>query len=114
MLADAHMERERWPGIYDSTVGLLFFGTPFRGTDDALSQGEILRIAEERFQTSNVHGDNLQIFRAGDESLSDLVDMYHRISRQSRAPEIACFYEQRATDVGAILGRDPEKVTDLC
>src|SRR5580700_5700295 len=98
MLIDAHMEREQWPGIYDSTTGLLFFGTPFRGTNDALSQGEILRIAEERFQTSYVHGENLQIFRDGDDSLSDLIDMYHRILRQSRPPDIACFYEQRVTN----------------
>ena len=106
---DAHTERKRWPGIYDSTVGLVFLGTPFRGTHDSLSQGEILRIAQERF-TGVVYGENLEILRTGGESLTDLVDMYLRIARQGAMPRVACFYEQRASEVGRILGKDLGKV----
>jgi hypothetical protein len=104
------VERNLWPGVYDATIGLVFFGTPFRGTDNSLSQGEILQIAEERFEKEYVHGDNLKVLRAGDESLLDLVDLYGRISRQSVPPEIVCFYEQRHTNVGAILGKEPKEV----
>ncbi|KAK4118455.1 hypothetical protein N657DRAFT_651298 [Parathielavia appendiculata] len=110
-LVDAYTERKRWPGIYDSTVGLVFLGTPFRGTHDSLSQGEILRRAQELFTGSPVYGENLEILRAGGESLTDVVDMYLRIARQSAMPRVACFYEQGASKVGGILGRDLENAT---
>ncbi|RYP56896.1 hypothetical protein DL771_011538 [Monosporascus sp. 5C6A] len=109
-LVDVHTERKRWPGIYDSTAGLVFFGTPFQGTHDSLSQGEILRQAYALFTGSPVHGKNLGILRAGGESLTDLVDLYLRIARQSEMPRIACFYEQRGSDVGRILGKDVGKI----
>ncbi|KAK0741192.1 hypothetical protein B0T18DRAFT_419659 [Schizothecium vesticola] len=111
MLVDAHMERKRWPGIYDSTVGLVFLGTPFRGTHGSLSQGEILIRAQELFTGSPVYGENLGILQAGGEPLTDLVDTYFRIARQSPMPRVACFYEQRASEVGRILGKDLAKAT---
>ncbi|RYO95235.1 hypothetical protein DL764_007720 [Monosporascus ibericus] len=106
VLVDAHMERKRWPGIYDSTVGLVFLGTPFRGTHDSLSQGEILIRAQELFTETPVYGENLGILRTGTESLTDLVDTYFRIARQSAMPRVACFYEQGASEVGGILRKD--------
>ncbi|RYP19456.1 hypothetical protein DL767_009644 [Monosporascus sp. MG133] len=106
VLVDAHMERKRWPGIYDSTVGLVFLGTPFRGTHDSLSQGEILMRAQELFTETPVYGENLGILRTGTESLTDLVDTYFRIARQSAMPRVACFYEQGASEVGGILRKD--------
>lgn len=109
-LVDAHLERKNWPGIYDSTVGLVFLGTPFRGTHDSLSQGEILSRAYALFTGSPIYGENLGILRAGGESLTDLVDMYLRIARQSVMPRVACFYEQKASEVGGILGKDLSKV----
>ena len=114
MLVDAHMERKRWPGIYDSTVGLVFLGTPFRGTHGSLSQGEILKRARGLFTGSPVYGENLGILQAGGESLTDLVDTYFRRARQSPMPRVACFYEQRATEVGRILGKDLAKVYTGC
>ena len=110
MLVDAHIESRRWPGVYNSTVGLVFLGTPFRGTHDSLSQGEILTSAYEHFTESPVYGENLSILRAGGESLTDLVDNYLRIARQSKMPKIACFYEQKASPVGKILGKNISQV----
>jgi hypothetical protein len=110
---DAHTERKRWPGLYDSTVGLIFLGTPFRGTHDTLSQGEILKRAYKLFTENPVHGENLGILRAGAESLTDLVDFYLRMARQSPMPRIACFYEQKASDVGRILEKHPDNKVGL-
>ncbi|SPO02000.1 uncharacterized protein DNG_04673 [Cephalotrichum gorgonifer] len=103
-LVDSHTERNNWPHIYDSTVGLVFLGTPFRGTHASLAQGEILRRAQELFTESPVYGENLEVLRPGGESLTDLLDTYLRIARQSAMPRVACFYEQMASDVGRILG----------
>ncbi|KAI9748769.1 MAG: hypothetical protein M4579_007127 [Chaenotheca gracillima] len=106
MLIDASIEKARWPGVYDSAVGLIFFGTPFRGTNNVLSQGQILQAAEKLFNDRPVHDENLQILRAGDETLCDLVDSYLRVARQTARPRVACFYEQRVTDVGRLLAND--------
>ncbi|KAK4160059.1 ankyrin repeat domain-containing protein 17 [Cladorrhinum sp. PSN259] len=108
-LVDAHMERKRWPDIYDSTVGLVFLGTPFRGTHDSLPQGEVLKRAQELFTDSPVYEENLEILRAGGESLVDVVDMYSRIARQSAVPRVACFYEQKESDVSRIVEKDHGK-----
>lgn len=75
-----------------------------------LSQGEILKIAQERLTGSPVYGENLEILRAGGETLTDLVDTYLRVARQSAMPRIACFYEQKASTVGRILGKDIDNV----
>ncbi|RYP76538.1 hypothetical protein DL770_007209 [Monosporascus sp. CRB-9-2] len=90
VLVDAHMERKRWPGIYDST-------------------GEILKHAYKLFTGSPVYGENLGILQAGGVSLIGLVDTYLRIARQSAMPRVACFYEQKASDVGRIFGKNPIK-----
>lgn len=95
-------------------MGLIFLGTPFRGTHDSLSQGEILRRAQELFTESPVYGENLEILRPGGESLTDLVDMYFRIARQSTMPRVVCFYEQAAGEVGKILRKDLGKVRIRC
>lgn len=110
-MVDADLERKRWPGIYDSTVGLVFFGTPFRGTHGSLSQGEVLQRAWQHFAAENpVYEENLGILRAGGEPLVDLVDTYLRVARKnSITPRVACFYEQKASEVGHILGRDVGK-----
>lgn len=57
-----------------------------------------------------MHADNLSILKAGVEPLIDLVDMYLRIARQTAMPRVACFYEQKATPVGAIFGKSVAKV----
>jgi hypothetical protein len=110
MLVDACIEKNCWPGIYNSTVGLVFLGTPFRGTHDVLSQGQILQVAEECFTDRPIHRENLKILRAGDESLSDLVDDYLHFARQSAMPLVACFFEQRASNAGALVGKSSAEV----
>jgi len=104
------MERTRWPVIYDSTSGLVFLGTPFRGTHDSLSQGEVLRHALEHFTEDPIYGENLGVLRAGGELLTGLVERYLRIARQNEMPRVACFYEQMPSKVGCILGKDLAKV----
>ncbi|KAL8400678.1 hypothetical protein RB594_000904 [Gaeumannomyces avenae] len=107
-LVDANMEPKRWPGTFGSTVGLVFLGTPFRGTHDSLSQGEVLLRAWQLFAAeSPVYSENLGILRAGGEPLIDLVDTYLRVARKSQTtPRVACFYEQKASEIGRILGKD--------
>lgn len=112
LLTEAHHEPTRWPGIYDSASGLVFLGTPFRGTDDSLSQGDILRYAQAHFTESPVYVRNLEVFRAEGEQIGDLLETYLRIARHQKMPRMACFYEQLPSKVGGILGPGVGKV--LC
>ncbi|KZF21644.1 hypothetical protein L228DRAFT_156852 [Xylona heveae TC161] len=108
VLLDAFLENKRWSSIYEYTIGLIFLGTPFRGTHDSMSQGEILQVAAKCFTDGTVHETNLKILRAGDETLVDLVDSYLRAARQKVMPKVACFFEQRVSPVGAIVGKSDE------
>ena len=103
-LLNAHNQLAYRP-IYEATKGLVFFGTPFRGTHDSLSQGVILQLAYEHFPEDEVHADNLSILRAGDESLTDLVNDYLGIASHSGMPRIVCFYEERPTQVASIISK---------
>ncbi|KAF2126934.1 hypothetical protein P153DRAFT_265694, partial [Dothidotthia symphoricarpi CBS 119687] len=43
-LLDAQLDENDWPGIFASTTGLIFLGTPFRGAE-GMSQVEMLEAA---------------------------------------------------------------------
>mgnify|MGYP001249839509 FL=1 len=43
-LIEACHDTARWHGIFQSTTGLIFFGTPFRGAE-GMSQSEMLQAA---------------------------------------------------------------------
>lgn len=75
------------------------------------SKGDIPILAEERFGDGSIYLENLQILRRGDETLVTLVDDYLSLAKKGRMPQVACFYEQKETNVGAVLGRDPEMVS---
>ncbi|PVH90814.1 hypothetical protein DM02DRAFT_547058, partial [Periconia macrospinosa] len=47
-LLDARHDKDEWPGIFDSTTGLPFFGTPFRGAV-GMSQIEMLEAARREY-----------------------------------------------------------------
>lgn len=77
------------------------------------SRGDIPILAEERFGDGPVYLENLQILRRGDETLVTLVDDYLSLAKKDRMPQVACFYEQKETNVGAVLWKDPEMVSRI-
>ncbi|KAI9691166.1 MAG: hypothetical protein M1822_008786 [Bathelium mastoideum] len=74
-LLDAKNDEDEWPGLFKLTIGLVFFGTPFRGAE-GLKQSEILEAALQDYEPDQIQGDALQILQAGNEFLQELVDKF--------------------------------------
>ncbi|KAF2732461.1 hypothetical protein EJ04DRAFT_335557 [Polyplosphaeria fusca] len=103
-LLDARREEEEWPGIFNSTGGLLFFGTPFRGAE-GMSQMEMLEAARREYKEDDVQPQILQILQPGNEFLQDLVDQFGRTRKLANRAVVACFFELKASNVGKIVGK---------
>ncbi|KAI9666161.1 MAG: hypothetical protein M1821_004096 [Bathelium mastoideum] len=103
-LLDAKEDEDEWPGLFKSITGLVFFGTPFRGAE-GLEQSEILEAALQDYGPDQIQGDVLQILQAGNEFLQELVDKFGKTRSQAHKSQIACFYELKSSNVGAIVGK---------
>ncbi len=92
---------DKWLDIYRSTTGMLFFGTPFRGAR-GLSQAGILRAIESQYKEEQIQGSNLNILAPGNETLMDLMDDFSETRKEGNIARLACFFEQKPSNVGAI------------
>lgn len=102
----------RWHGIFQSTTGLIFFGTPFRGAK-GMSQSEMLQAALSEYKQEEVHTEVLNILDPGNELLQDLVDGFGKTRSLAKKAQVACFFELQPSDVGAIVGRQHKTVSML-
>ncbi|MCJ1429508.1 hypothetical protein MMC29_007423, partial [Sticta canariensis] len=100
-IVDAKRAESRWRGIYQSTCGILFFGTPFRGAA-GLNQTELLRAIQSQYEDDQIQRSNLNILDPGNETLVDLVDMFLETRQEKNLARIACFFELKPSNVGAI------------
>ncbi|KAI8213553.1 hypothetical protein K4K52_004602 [Colletotrichum sp. SAR 10_76] len=98
-----------YPGISASTSGIVFMGTPHRGTGSALhSQGKIYQ-AVVRAQCET-QGNILEVLEENNETLVDVVDEFTRLVHVATPKvEIVCFFEQMSTSVGKIVQDDDIK-----
>ena len=64
---------------------------------------EILHHVELLFQDSQVMYENHRTSQADNDWLRDLLDDFFLLLRQIRMPKIACFYEEKPTDLGLLL-----------
>jgi hypothetical protein len=104
-LVDAHLDKLKYPHIYDSTVGLIFFGTPFRGAA-TLTIAKIVELAEQTFGKHQVLGKALRTSEEDDEALTSLLDGYLRTTKGGIKPIVACFWEERPTNVAKIVNKE--------
>ena len=100
-IVDAKRSESRWPGIYQSICGILFFGTPFRGAA-GLKQTELLRAIQSQYEDDRIEESNLSILDPGNETLIDLVDIFLETRQERNKARIACFFELKPSNVGAI------------
>jgi hypothetical protein len=111
-LIEAYHDAARWHGIFRSTTGLIFFGTPFRGAE-GMSQSEMLQAALSEYERDEVHPEVLNILDPGNELLQDLVDSFGKTRSLPNKAHIACFFELQPSNVGAIVGKQQKKVSIL-
>ncbi|KAF2176599.1 hypothetical protein K469DRAFT_678515 [Zopfia rhizophila CBS 207.26] len=102
-LLEARHHVDEWPGIFDSTTGLIFFGTPFRGAE-GMTQTEMLEAARTAYNEDQVEEEVLKILEPGNEFLQDLVDQFGKIQSKPNKAQVACLYELKPSNVGAIVG----------
>jgi hypothetical protein len=106
-------DEEEWPGIYTSTTGLMFFGTPFRGAE-GMSQSEILDAARREYEDDQIQGEVLEeVLRSGNESLQETVDKYCKTRSPLSMVRVACFLETKASIVGGVVGGQARTVSRL-
>ncbi|PSN58929.1 TPR-like protein [Corynespora cassiicola Philippines] len=103
-LLEAEQYPSEWPGVFPSTTGLVFFGTPFRGAG-GMNQMEMLEAARREYDDDQVQPTALEVLQPGNAYLQEVVDGFLKKMRgQTTKTQIACFYELKASDVGKIVG----------
>ena len=102
-LLDARHDESEWPGVFASTTGLVFFGTPFRGAE-GMSQVEMLAAAQREYEQDEIQADTLAILQPGNEFLQEVVDQFGKTRMLANKARVACFYELKSSNVGRIVG----------
>ncbi|MCJ1422997.1 hypothetical protein MMC29_000878 [Sticta canariensis] len=105
-VVDAKHSDSKWDGIYPSICGLLFLGTPFRGAG-GLNHMELLRAIQSQYEHDQVQGSNFNILHPGNETLMDLMDTFFETRQQRYKAYLACFFEQKPSNVGTGYKRQP-------
>lgn len=94
--------QDRASDLCTYTVGLIFFGTPFRG-NGTLPQEALIHLAEE------VHGEifERQLDTSSHDSayLHGLTDQFHAYLAKGVKPRVACFYEQQPTNLTVVVDK---------
>ena len=111
-VVDAKHSDSKWAGIYQSICGLLFLGTPFRGAG-GLNQTELLRAIQSKYEHDQVQGSSFNILDPGNETLMDLMDTFFETRQQRYKAYLACFFEQKLSNVGALYKGPPTQVYQM-
>ncbi|KAF5012594.1 hypothetical protein FDECE_1361 [Fusarium decemcellulare] len=100
------LHKHDWPHLSESVIGLVFLGTPHHGLNESVglsTQGQIYKaiIAAGLRPQENA----LQSMAHDNDVLRGAVDSFTRIINTTKPqPTIFCFYEERETEIGQIVG----------
>lgn len=111
MLLEAEQYPGEWPGVFQSTTGLIFLGTPFRGAE-GMNLMKMLDAARREYDEDQVQPTALEILQPGNAYLLDIVDSFlKKLREQKNKTHIACFYELKTSNVGRIVGKQDRIVS---
>lgn len=100
------MFRTKYPGIFDSSVGVVFLGTPHRGSDSFTRESALLKhIAASSDMSKHLDTNILEAMTSTYGDLLDVADDFINFCAEG-GPRIACFYEQRSSRIGKIIGKN--------
>ncbi|KAL1962274.1 hypothetical protein VTN77DRAFT_9864 [Rasamsonia byssochlamydoides] len=104
-LLNARLRKGSVQSIFDHTVGVVFLGTPFRGTGEITAQG-LLHSAVAA--GCDVQPAVLGHLRREDNTLNYVVQEFSRLCKEDELDHlnIVCFYEQKESKVGRVVGND--------
>lgn len=109
---DVRHDESKWPGIFMSTTGLVFLGTPFRG-EGGMSQVEMFETIRRAYQKDEVQPEVLMILESGNEFLQEVVDQFRETEKQANKAQVACFYELKSSSVRKIVGNKNQTVCSV-
>jgi len=102
----AKMQQDAYPGVFDSTVGIVFLGTPHRGTQSFTQDSALFAaIAASSDLSRKLETGVLEGIASDNGALLDVTDDFVRLCIGG-GPMITCFYEQRPSKLGKIVGKD--------
>lgn len=108
------MRQSAYPGVFDSSVGVVFLGTPQRGTKSFTQESALLAaIAASSDLSQNLETGVLGSMTSESGDLLDMADDFVTLCIDG-GPMISCFYEQRASKLGKVIGRDDIEVSRNC
>ncbi|MCJ1357990.1 MAG: hypothetical protein MMC33_007988 [Icmadophila ericetorum] len=96
----AKLHEEDYPCVIRSTVGVIFLGTPHRGSNSQSKASVIASIASAVLLGE--HSSLLKVVEKDSEVLADLLHDFTRTVNTVSIP-LFCFFEQHKSDVGKIL-----------
>lgn len=107
---------KRFDAISRSTIGVIFLGTPFRGTSPELHEVTLVRIAAASDAGVSTTHELAKFLQNNDNDrgeLDELVQKFFKIKdhKMYRFPVI-CFYETLQTNLSSIIKRLPQKVAE--
>ena len=94
-----------YPQIYDSVTGMLFLGTPHHGSETLKNQKKLYsQILKAKL---HVQDNILQSLAEDNDVLVGTVHSFTRdLSTRPHPPKLFCFFEQKATNIERVIGRD--------
>ncbi|KAH7324347.1 ankyrin repeat-containing domain protein [Stachybotrys elegans] len=103
-LCIADESRQRYPDMYESFAGCLFFGTPFNGTPVAEIAVEWSKIHEESGKA--IQSTLLPLLEEGNENLRDLKRAFlTSAGKLAQKVNLHCFYEELQTNWDNIINK---------
>ena len=103
----AKNRESRYPNIFSSVAGVIFLGTPHHGTGSLTASGLYGMVFA---QQKKVEPSILRLLEADNDGLREMVDTFLTFCTEDRRLEIRCFYEQKSSNVGKVIGHDKELI----
>lgn len=99
-LVSAKLHEEDYPFVIKSVAGIVFLGTPHRGSNSQSKASVIASIA-----SSVALGEYSSMFKVLDKDSEILADLLHDFTRTvtTIGIQIFCFFEQHKSDVARVL-----------
>lgn len=67
-----------------------------------MNQAEMIQAIQSQYDDDQIQGSNLNILVLGNETLMDLMDLFFETRQERHMARVACFFEQKPSNVGAI------------
>jgi hypothetical protein len=105
MVLMAKIDEEVYNSIYQRIIGIVFFGTPFRGTHGEFSRSDGWLLSQAEKLHRIVYYQNYSMLQSEDHGRIDLLAEFHRAtaSKADLRPRLVSFFEQKETDIGRLL-----------